>query len=202
MIAVLDYGLGNVGSIVRMFNRLGKSVEIVRNKKDIKSKFHLVLPGVGSFDAAINKLRDLDLVDVIVRHAEIGNPILGICLGMQLLCHKSEEGFLPGLGLVNGVVKKLPFIKNEYLVPNMGWKYVQVDNDSALFKASESSRFYFVHSYFVDLNDPSLCTAYCQHSVRFCAGFQKNNILGVQFHPEKSHRYGMKILESFAQIKE
>ena len=201
MIAVLDYGLGNVGSIVRMFNRIGKSVKIIKSKHEFNSEFHLVIPGVGSFDTAIKKLKDLDLVDVIIRHAENGNPLLGICLGMQLLCNGSEEGSLEGFGLIDGFVRKLQFIKNEYTVPNMGWRNVQVRDNSSFFNIAELSRFYFVHSYYVDLKDHCICTAYCQHSIKFCAAFQKNNIFGVQFHPEKSHKYGMKILEAFSQTQ-
>lgn len=201
MIAVIDYGLGNLASIKNMIRKAGYDAVITNKIDEIVLAEKLILPGVGSFDTGMLNIRKLGLTDII-REMVIGKkiPVMGICLGMQLMCERSEEGSEPGFGFVRADVKIFDvskFTSNER-IPHVGWDYVRNHNkESLLFKEMyPDPRFYFTHSYHVVLNENiSFITA--RHGYEFIAGIEKNNITGVQFHPEKSHKFGMKLLQNF-----
>jgi len=204
MIIILDYKMGNVGSILNMLKRIGKEdVKISNDIADIEKADKLILPGVGSFDTGINHLNEFNLIDTIYEHVLVKKkPILGICLGMQLLGRKSEEGSLGGLNLIpfdniRFNIKDQPNLK----VPHMGWNYVQIENkNNPLLKdIEEKQRYYFVHSYHAvcDSSEDVLLT--CEYGYQFVAAVSRENIYGTQFHPEKSHMFGMKILTNFAK---
>jgi glutamine amidotransferase len=202
MITIIDLGLGNVGSIKNMIHRLGKYSLITNSSEEINKATKLILPGIGTFDNAISKLNKLGLQGVLedkVLHHNV--PILCICLGMQLLAKGSEEGNMAGLGWVDGYVKKFK-LDNGLKVPHMGWNDVKVKKDSKLFSktTSDDQRFYFVHSYhFVcDKESDVLCTAQYGHEIT--AAIERKNIYATQFHPEKSHKYGLDLLNSFISL--
>ena len=203
MIAIIDYGVGNSASIKNMLNRIGYESIITNKASDLESADKLILPGVGAFDAAMNKLEATGLVQVMAEQVQTyKKPLLGICLGMQLLCRGSEEGQKKGLGYRAGDVKRFE-LSEPFKVPHMGWNYVEVPAYSAnklCAELLEKSRFYFVHSYYVQVDDPNLCILKCDYGGAFTAAFAHDNIYGCQFHPEKSHKYGMKLLENFAGI--
>ena len=200
-VIIVDYGMGNVGSIRSMYKYLGIPAVVSRERSVIETASRLIVAGVGAFDAGMRNLKSFDLISLLsdrVQEAKI--PVLGICLGMQLFTESSEEGNLPGLGWIKGntVHFKLP---SNYKIPHMGWNSVTSKKSSSLSDSlSEESRFYFVHSYHcVPKNsaDILLTTNYCDD---FVSGLQNDNIFGVQFHPEKSHKFGMRILESFYRL--
>lgn len=204
MIVVVDYGVGNLSSIGNMLKKIGAEAIISSDRNVIASADKLILPGVGAFDNGIQNLKDRNLVDVLnerVLGAKV--PILGICLGMQLLTKSSEEGKLPGLGWIEAETKKfsLELVNSSLKIPHMGWNFVEVlREDSYLFSdMPEESRFYFVHSYHVVCSNPSDVVALTKHGYQFSSVVQKGNILGVQFHPEKSHKFGMKLLKNFSE---
>ena len=200
MIIVADYGAGNIGSVLNMIKKAGGQAIASANISDIQNASKILLPGVGSFDNAMDKLERLGLVEPIREKAKLGTPVLGICLGMQLLSYGSEEGKKAGLGLIPGKVKSFKFdAKNSLLrVPHMGWNRVIASKQHVLTDKLESdARFYFVHSYHYeceDVNDELFRTHY---GYDFSSGVQRGNIMGVQFHPEKSHRYGMQLFKNF-----
>ena len=201
MITIVDYGLGNLGSIKNMLEYIGVPVEIQSDLKLIKMAKKIILPGVGKFDAAMSRINQSGLREVLDYKAlEEQIPILGICLGMQLLTKKSEEGSLMGLGWIDADVKKFKLNK-DFKVPHMGWNSIEISKLNNLTKSLKNdSRFYFVHSYFVKTlkNENSLFKTSYGH--QFDSGIVSNNIYGVQFHPEKSHKFGMKLLEQFAKL--
>jgi glutamine amidotransferase len=203
MIIIVDYKVGNLGSIYNMLKKIGVSSEITSDKDKISFASKLILPGVGSFDTGMKNLLELGLIDILskkVLNEKV--PVLGICLGMQLLTTKSEEGLLPGLGWVKGSAKKFVFNKeSELKVPHMGWNYVdQKKRSKLLFEMYDEARFYFVHSYYVDLDDENEVLTKTSHGFEFCSSLEKGNIFGVQFHPEKSHKYGMKLFKNFSNL--
>ena len=203
MIAIIDYGVGNSASIKNMLNRIGCESIITNKASDLESADKLILPGVGAFDAAMNKLEATGLVQVMAEQIQTyEKPLLGICLGMQLLCRGSEEGQKKGLGYIAGDVKRFE-LPEPFKVPHMGWNYVEISAYPANRLCAgllEKSRFYFVHSYYVQVDDPHLAILKCDYGVTFTAAFAHDNIYGCQFHPEKSHKYGMKLLENFAGL--
>ncbi len=200
MFVVIDYGAGNIGSVLNMIKKAGGQATASANIYDIENASKLLLPGVGSFDNAMNKLEQLEFVDVIKEKAKSGTPILGICLGMQLLSYGSEEGKKTGLGLIPGIVKKFQFDeKNESLrIPHMGWNQAAVSKHNALTAGLENdARFYFVHSYHYECEDMADELLHTHYGYAFSSGIQRGNIMGVQFHPEKSHRFGMQLFKNF-----
>jgi len=204
MIAIVDYEMGNVGSIRRMLKKAGADSVLTHDPTELAKSSKLILPGVGAFDAGIERLQKGGLRDVLDELVLIRKkPVLGICLGMQLLLQKSEEGSRDGLGWISGEVKKFHFGENsdKLKVPHMGWNHVKPESDAPLFAAlNESSRFYFVHSYFAAPADDSDVAATCSYGSEFCCALEKNNIFGAQFHPEKSHRYGLQFMENFVRV--
>lgn len=199
MLVIIDYGVGNLGSIQNMLKKIGANSIISSDISIIEQAEKFILPGVGSFDYGITQIRSMDYFKILENKILIEKtPILGICLGMQLFMENSEEGILPGLGWIKGKVIKFNF-NNTLKIPNMGWNEVRLSTDCKLFTDMyENPRFYFVHSYHVDnTNNHFLWSDYGDP---FVAGIQKDNICGVQFHPEKSHKYGMKLLKNFVEL--
>ncbi len=200
-LVIIDYGIGNLGSVKNMLAKVGVKAVVSSDHKEILTADKLILPGVGRFDYGMSRLTELDLVNVI---SEIVNghktPILGICLGAQLLTEFSEEGNCNGLGFIKG--KTVAFNKaqlgSNLKVPHMGWNEVKGYEKSRLFNEMfEEPRFYFVHSYHFEINDPVDVISYVDYGYTFPVAIEKENVMGVQFHPEKSHKYGMKLLENF-----
>lgn len=197
MIAIADYGIGNLRSVQKAFNKLGYDAIITGDKAVIESASHVVLPGVGAFADAINLLKTTGLDKVIIAEANKGKPILGICLGMQLLFESSSEsGVHEGLGLIKGKITRFDI---DLKVPQVGWNSVKVAKSSKILKNVDGEYFYFVHSFCAaDINDETC--GITDYSVEFTSAVEKNNIFGVQFHPEKSGESGLKILKNFAEI--
>ena len=201
-VTILDYGVGNLGSIGNMFRRLGVSVEFARRAEDVLAAKRLVVPGVGAFDHGMESLLRLGLVDVIREFARSGSPLLGICLGMQLLGESSAEGKLSGLGLINAKCSRfVSSAEAPLLVPHMGWNTVEVVRSVSLFEGAgnEQQRFYFTHSYYMEC-DPAVVVGVTEYGAKFVSAVADGNIMGVQFHPEKSHRFGMGMLQRFGAI--
>lgn len=203
MIAVVDYDMGNVASVVNMLRRIGaKDAVLTHEPRVIQDAEKVILPGVGAFDNGMKNLADARLLDVLneaARQRKI--PVLGICLGMQLLTEASEEGTRPGLGWVKGKAVRFEFSQGSRLkVPHIGWNYVSVTRSNPLFRVDERSRFYFVHAYHVVCEDGDATIASARYGFDFTCALNKENIYGVQFHPEKSHRFGMRLLKRFIAL--
>ena len=195
MIAVLDTGLCNVGSCLNMLRHLGAAPVATADPAVVRDATHLVLPGVGAFDAGMAALHAHDLVDALrVAVHERGAALLGICLGMQLLARRSAEGERPGLGWLDADVERLP-AQPGLRVPHMGWNTVVPAAPSPLFDAAGAPpEFYFVHTYHVVADDPADVTGIATHGIAFHAAVGRGRVQGVQFHPEKSHRHGLALL--------
>lgn len=204
MITIIDYNTCNVGSIQNMLRKLGYNSIITNKREDIEKAEKLILPGVGSFDKGMQNLNSLGISQVLNdKVINCGIPILGICLGHQLLTEGSEEGVsLPGLGLIAAKTVKFNFENDPVRIPHMGWNTLKDYSNSTLFKGiDEDHRFYFVHSYHVKCSDVSIQAALTDYSGDFISSIEKNNIFGVQFHPEKSHKHGMIVMKNFADYK-
>lgn len=202
MIIIVDYGMGNLGSIFNMFKRIGVKSKISSKLSDIKNAEKLILPGVGAFDIAMKRLHNLKLIDVLNHQAlDKKIPILGICLGMQLLTNSSEEGVEKGLCWIDAETTKFNFKSNGLKVPHMGWNTVNISTPCKLTTDMlEESRFYFVHSYYVKVKNEKNSILKTNYGVEFDSAIQSENIYGAQFHPEKSHKFGMKLFENFAKL--
>lgn len=203
MIIVVDYGMGNLGSVERMLKKCGAKFKISNNAKDILLAEKIILPGVGSFDKGMQNLHDLNLVEVIIQKATADKtPILGICLGMQLLTNGSEEGRLPGLGLVDAFSSKFSFESQSKLkVPHMGWNIVYPAKENTLYEGmGDEIRFYFVHSYAVMCKIETDILTKTNYGYSFVSSFQSDNIVGAQFHPEKSHKFGIQFFKNFLDL--
>jgi len=200
MIVIVNYGLGNLGSIKNMLKKIGFNSLITSDLKKIEEANKLILPGVGAFDNGIENLRKFKLIPVLNKVVlEKKIPILGICLGMQLMTEKSEEGKLPGLGWIKAETNKFNFPNKNLKIPHMGWNKVKIIKQSPLTDSLKGeNRFYFVHSYYVSCKNFSDILMQTDYGFPFCSAFTSKNIYGVQFHPEKSHQYGMRLLENFA----
>lgn len=202
MIAVISYGMGNTGSIVNMLHRIGEEAVVTDEKSVLEQADKIILPGVGAFDHGMENLHEKDLVTTIKRVTlDKGVPFLGICLGMQLLGRKSEEGQTEGLGLIPFESVRFRFeTDNSLKVPHMGWDIVEFEQDDrVLTELKGVQRYYFVHSYHAVCENQENVLMTCEYGYKFAAAVKKDNIYGFQFHPEKSHKFGMKLLENFVR---
>ncbi len=203
MIAIIDYGMGNVGSIRSMLRAAGSDGVITADPTQIVSAEKIILPGVGAFDTGMRNLMDAGLIELL-EDAVIARrvPLLGICLGMQLMCKSSEEGKLAGLGWINATIRRFNLPAGSALkIPHMGWNTVKMTKFSPLFSAQQSEqRFYFVHSYHAVCESVEDVLATACHGYDFVAAFNRDNVYGVQFHPEKSHRFGKALITAFVAL--
>lgn len=204
MISIVDYGVGNIGALVNMFDHLGIEAEAVGGVPAILAAQRLVLPGIGAFDKAMQTLQDRRLIEPL-QEAVLGRrtPVLGVCLGLQLLARGSEEGRLPGLGWIAADVRRIVVPEGSRLkVPHIGWADVCPVDGGSLFATvpagEEPERFYFDHSYHMVCDDPADRAATIEYGRTLCCAVQRGHIAGVQFHPEKSHRFGMRLLSAWA----
>lgn len=204
MISIVDIGLCNVGSVRNMLRRIGVLAEITASPKDLAASQGIILPGVGHFAEAMKRMRQTGFDEAVSEAAlDQRKPILGICLGMQLLGETSEEGDSRGLGLLPATFVKFDpaDMDGRLPVPHMGWNTVQLQKANPLFgQMAEGSRFYFVHSYYAVTRDPGIDLAKTRYGLDFVSAYARDNIMGVQFHPEKSHKFGMKLLQNFAAL--
>jgi len=200
-IAIVDYGMGNLRSVQKGFERVGFAAEVTRDPARIESAAGVVLPGVGAFGACMENLRAYGLVELVLAVIRRGTPFLGICLGMQLLFEESEEfGPVRGLGLLPGRVVRFPD-QPGLKVPHMGWNRIHIQCEVAYLDGiAEGSFVYFVHSYYVAPADPALAVAVTEHGVPFASAVARGNIFATQFHPEKSQRVGLRLLANFGRV--
>ena len=202
MIIVVNYGMGNLGSMLNMFKHIGVQARIESAPKLIEKSDKLVLPGVGAFDSAMKGIDNIpDLRYVLDQKALVERiPILGVCLGMQILTRSSEEGIMPGLGWIDGLTMRFPR-DSGLKVPHMGWNIARPYTPSPLTdNLGLDPRYYFVHSYFVKVDNPAHSLMRTHYGIEFDSAIGHENIFGVQFHPEKSHRFGMQILKNFVEL--
>lgn len=202
MIKIVDYGLGNLLAFQNIYKQLNIPFGLAKNTDDLKKAKGLILPGVGSFDTAINMLNESGMrprLDELVQINKL--PILGICIGMQILAEKSEEGNLSGLGWIPGKVKKFKKSKNfNFPLPHMGWNNVKSKNNKLFSKLDKNNKFYFLHSFYFECTDQEDIAATSNYGNDFSCAVNSENIFGVQFHPEKSHQSGVLLLKNFAEI--
>jgi imidazole glycerol-phosphate synthase subunit HisH len=204
MIIIIDYGMGNLGSILNMLKKIGAPAKVSSHLPEIDEADKLILPGVGAFDTAMEHLAELGLIDLL--NDKVLNrktPTLGVCLGMQLLTKGSEEGVLPGLSWVDAETIRFRFDpkQSNLKIPHMGWNTVKICREGTLFKdLDQEARFYFVHSYHVVCHQPTDILATTDYGYECVSALQRDNIMGAQFHPEKSHKFGMKLLKNFAGL--
>lgn len=203
MIVIVDYKTANLGSIVNMFKRIGVAARVAETPSQLEGATAIVLPGIGHFDTCARNLREAGFADALqspVLQARL--PLLGICVGAQLLTRGSEEGDLPGLGWVPAQTVRFPDIdRPDYKVPHMGWNIARPVRAHPLFdNFPEPPRFYFVHSYYMRCDDDGARLSTTHHGIEFDSGIVHGNVAGVQFHPEKSHRFGMQLLRNFAAM--
>jgi glutamine amidotransferase len=203
MITIVDYGMGNLGSVLNMFKKVGAESKISSDLDEISRAEKILLPGVGAFDTAMQRIYDAGMQEVLNHKALVERvPILGICLGMQLLTHSSEEGILPGLGWIDGAAYSFKGgIEETLRIPHMGWNTANIEQQNDLTKGYDGEiRFYFVHSYYVKVKKTAHSMMQTTYGLPFDSAIVKDNIFGAQFHPEKSHKFGMKFFENFAKI--
>jgi glutamine amidotransferase len=205
MISIVDYGVGNVQAFLNLFNRLGIEAKRANTSAILKESSHLILPGVGHFDHAMKKLNNSGLrepLEDLVIGLKI--PLLGICVGMQMLANESEEGVLPGLGWIPAKVRAFSNNKNslQLPLPHMGWNNINIKKSTILSKKkiNRFTEFYFLHSYYFDAVDKSIVSATSNYGLNFDSMISYENIHGVQFHPEKSHKWGEELLKSFSKL--
>jgi imidazole glycerol-phosphate synthase subunit HisH len=196
---IVDYGVGNVGSVVNMLRRIGASSELSGDVERIRGGRRLILPGVGAFDPAAAALHASGLATALRDAVSEGALVLGICLGGQLLLEGSEEGEMPGLGLVAGRARRLG-VHGER-VPHMGWNVVRPAPEAALFDRAVEQRFYFAHSYYMHCEDAADVAATTCYGGEFACAIQRGRVFGAQFHPEKSHRFGFDFLRRFSELE-
>ena len=203
MIHIVDYGMGNLGSVLNMFKKIGAEAKISSDLNEISKAEKLLLPGVGAFDAAMERINSAGLKPILDQKALKDKiPVLGICLGMQLLTESSEEGALQGLGWIPGTTCAFKGRVDENLkIPHMGWNISEISSQNQMTSVFEGElRFYYVHSYFVKVRDENHVMMKCTYGLKFDSAIAKDNIFGAQFHPEKSHRFGMQFFKNFASI--
>jgi len=207
MITIIDYEMGNLRSVEKAFEKLGFDARVSNNPDDLLTTDKVVLPGVGAFKDCITNLRDGGFVEPLLQHVEAGKPLLGICVGMQMLFDESEEfGRHKGLGLIPGKVARFPAGMEErgerLKVPHMGWNTIQIQRPAPFFKdTAEGSYVYFVHSYYCAADNPDDVAASCRYGdIVFTAAIWRDNLMATQFHPEKSQDVGLKIFENFGGL--
>ena len=212
MIRIIDYDAGNIKSVEKALQFLGEEVEVTRDPQALLSADKVILPGVGSFGDCMENLNRFELVPVIRELAQKGTPFLGICLGLQLLFESSEESpGVEGLGLLKGKIKRIPAAPvsetesagtdGTLKIPHMGWNSLHLQNNGRLFQTiPENTYVYFVHSYYLEAEDPQIVKAVTQYGVNIHASVEKDNVFACQFHPEKSGRWGLEILKNFAAL--
>lgn len=199
MVGIIDYGAGNIGSITNMINYLGGESKLVAIEDDLLDCEKYILPGVGSFDHGMSSLKDSGLIPAIEEQIfNKGKKIMGICLGAQLFTKGSEEGKLDGLGWLDAQTKKFVFENKAIKIPHMGWNTINIVKDHPLLQGlDESSRFYFVHSYYIEAINPEQELTSSSYGHEFSSSLSKSNIAGFQFHPEKSHKFGLRLMSNF-----
>jgi len=203
MIKIIDYGLGNILAFQNMYKRLNVAVGIAKTADDLQGATRLILPGVGAFDHAMERLEASGMrarLDELVLGEQM--PVLGICVGMQMLAERSDEGARPGLGWIPGEVRSFKSLNQpDLLLPHMGWNDVRPIADHRLFADLMSdARFYFLHSFYFECTDPAHVAAVASYGKEFCCAVSAGQTLGVQFHPEKSHHFGAQLLKNFAEL--
>lgn len=200
MVTIVDYGVGNLGSVINMFKKIGIATKLTQNVEDIVNAEKLLLPGIGSYDVAMEKLIATGYIPYLNKKVlEDKTPTLGICLGMQLMTNGSEEGQQKGLGWFDAKTVKFNIDTNTYKIPHMGWNDVTITNSTPLVEnLPNDARYYFCHSYHVACNNLSNIMLTANYGGEFTCAINNENIYGVQFHPEKSHKFGMKLLHNFA----
>ena len=202
MIAIIDYDAGNLKSVEKALLSLGQECVVTRDFKEIEQADKVILPGVGSFGQAMEQLKKFELDKVLKEIPDSGKPFLGICLGLQLLFERSEESEgVEGLGILKGEILRIPD-KEGLKIPHMGWNSLHIQNSGRLFKGiPENTYVYFVHSYYLQAEEEEIVKATTQYSTCIHASVEKGNVFACQFHPEKSSRWGLKILENFAALE-
>jgi glutamine amidotransferase len=202
MIVIIDYGLGNIRAFVNVYERLNLKTKIAHSAEDIKGATKIILPGVGAFDYAMSQLNASGMRDELEKQVLHNNvPVIGICVGMQMLANSSDEGMLPGLGWIDGNVKLFDIntIPYKTRLPHMGWNTIETVKDNVLLSGFNSqSRFYFLHSYYFVCNNPSDTISTTEYGITYASAVNHKNIYGIQFHPEKSHSNGVQLLHNFA----
>ena len=201
MIGILDYGAGNVQAIARIYNNLKIPNKLIKSIADFEGVEKLILPGVGSFDAVVSKLNESGLKEFLSDLVLIEKiPVLGICVGLQIMAKSSDEGTLPGLGWLNAKVRKFN-LTSDYYTPHMGWNTFSLSGINNIFDGTDDEfGFYFVHSFYMQCNNVKDIIAETVYESKFVSAIKKNNIIGTQFHPEKSHDSGEKLIKNFVEI--
>lgn len=204
MITIIDYGLGNIRAFVNVYNRLNIRTKIARSADDIRNATKIILPGVGAFDYAMSQLNASGMRDELEKQVLVNNiPVIGICVGMQMLAKSSDEGKLLGLGWIDGSVKLFDksTIPYKTQLPHMGWNTIEpLTNNPLLTGFNNQSRFYFLHSYYFVCNNSKDTISKTEYGINYTSAVNKGNIYGIQFHPEKSHINGVKLLNNFANL--
>ena len=201
MIKILDYGVGNIQAYLNIYKYIGISIETAQNEKDLFNETKIILPGVGHFDYAMDKFTKSGLRSIttkLVIDEEI--PVLGVCVGFQMMTKSSEEGKIKGLNWINADVKKFN-ISKDFVLPHMGWNTIKIKKESKLLDMIDNdSRFYFLHSFYIDSHDSKQNLTDSFYDINFTSSIENKNIYGVQFHPEKSHESGIKLLQNFGNL--
>lgn len=202
MIKIIDYGVGNIKAFVNIYKRLGIEIDIASNYKSLTNASKLILPGVGHFDYAMHKFNEtgmMETVNDLVMNKKV--PVLGICVGMQIMAISSDEGSKKGLGWIDAHVKKIDIKNNNFRLPHMGWNNIIINkNDGILKNLDNNSRFYFLHSYYFNCTNENNIIALSNYGSNFPSIVRQENIIGIQCHPEKSHEFGEQILKNFFDL--
>lgn len=203
MIALVDYGLGNIQAFGNIYRRLGIEAYAAKTATDLRQASRIILPGVGAFDWAMTRLQESGLREALDEEVlEAKKPVLGICVGMQMMARSSEEGVLPGLGWIDATVVKFDtrLLQGKTHLPHMGWNDVEPKSADTLFSGLDSSQYYFLHSYFMRPDREENILATSSYGVTFPSAARSGNVYGTQFHPEKSHQWGVQLLKNFAEL--